>query len=336
MSYGPLPVELPADCPSCRLESGLVELYDASAPPCRFGVPKHAKCKLCALTFEGRLDDRGDSAERHVVAVGAKFETEADLVRALDAWAEREGFADRDALLEATFPTPRTAHLFSLLRRGDRIEVLADPFARWGMRGARNLGGGEPSEPDVDDASFDDNDDLPESAAPSTRPPRLRSPSSRAPWDPYAVVYPVVSVLAADGEFHGAERRFLANFLEKEGLDPMSEDAVRVHPPSACAHLVPRARREQLVQTMCEASMADGLSDESERRVIRAYAAAWKIPDDQVDFWLWGHENMNTSLVRQLWLRLRRFFLPARWGSEPTAPPATDPTRPYAIVKESR
>jgi len=52
------------------------------------------------------------------------------------------------------------------------------------------------------------------------------------------------------------------------------------------------------------------------RRVIRAYAAAWHVPDDKVDFWMWGYENMNTSITRQLWLKIRRFVLSARWSDE--------------------
>ena len=30
--------------------------------------------------------------------------------------------------------------------------------------------------------------------------------------------------------------------------------------------------------------------------------------------WLWGYESMSTGLVRQLWMKLRRFVLSARWS----------------------
>lgn len=69
-----------------------------------------------------------------------------------------------------------------------------------------------------------------------------------------------------------------------------------------------------VVQLMCETATVDGMPDESERRVIRAYAAAWNVPDEKVEFWMWGYENMSTSLVRQLWMKLRRFVLSARWS----------------------
>jgi uncharacterized tellurite resistance protein B-like protein len=138
-------------------------------------------------------------------------------------------------------------------------------------------------------------------AAPASAPPR-------------AIVYPLVSVIAADGEIHPKERELIDRFLQSEGLAPLGEDEFKVHHPSAVAHLVPRERREMVVQLMCETATVDGMPDESERRVIRAYAAAWDVPDDKVDFWMWGYENMSTSLTRQLWMKLRRFVLSARWS----------------------
>jgi hypothetical protein len=29
---------------------------------------------------------------------------------------------------------------------------------------------------------------------------------------------------------------------------------------------------------------------------------------------MWGYESMSTGLVRQLWMKLRRFVLSARWS----------------------
>ena len=66
---------------------------------------------------------------------------------------------------------------------------------------------------------------------------------------------------------------------------------------------------------MCETASVDGMPDESERRVIRAYAAAWDVPEEEVDFWMWAHETAGTSLARKLWLKIRRFVLSARWES---------------------
>jgi len=145
----------------------------------------------------------------------------------------------------------------------------------------------------------------PEHAGPPSAPPR-------------AIVYPLVSVVAADGEIHPAERALVDRFLVSEGLSPLTDEEFRVHHPSEVAHLVPKDRREGVVQLMCESATVDGMPDESERRVIRAYAAAWDVPDEKVDFWMWGYESMGTSLARQLWMKLRRFVLSARWSDAGT------------------
>lgn len=132
-------------------------------------------------------------------------------------------------------------------------------------------------------------------------------------------MYPLVSVIAADGEIHPEERSLIDRFLQSEGLAPLAESEFCVHHPSAVAHYVPLERREDVVKLMCESAAIDGMPDESERRVIRAYATAWDIDEEKLEFWMWGYENMNTSLARQMFLKIRRFVLSARWsaGAEP-------------------
>jgi|GEM_PF-1463869 len=423
MAAGPAPVELSADCTTCGLEAGLVELYDALVPACRFGIPATSRCKLCGITHEGvfdraparemrevpanrcpacvtelgprALDDRrcakcGAAASLTQVAPAVSLDSEAAVVAALDAWASREEWPSREALAEAVFCDPGLASLVLRLRRGEPLEVVADPFANMGVRttGGRDKPKPEPApaparpsqSPGVATVhvtpervtvnppsnplristpaqNFRANATIPDPLAhfanaptdplalplaPSRRPiavpppavaaadpkatltsagvvppggvpplPSLPPPIS-AP--PRAIVYPLVSVIAADGEIHPAERALIDRFLESEGLAPLGEEEFRVHHPSEVAHLVPKERREMVVQLMCETASVDGMPDESERRVIRAYAAEWGVPDDKVEFWMWGYESMSTSLVRQLWMKLRRFVLSARWS----------------------
>jgi len=368
MAGAPAPVELLADCPRCGLEAGVVEVYDALVAACRFGVPARATCRLCGAGAEGTfsrpvtrpmrdvqanrcpacdavlapnaIDDRrcgacGGAAELVTRTDPRSLDTMADLGAALDAWAAREGFADREELLQATFCEPDLAKLHARLRAGARLEVVADPFATMGMRPSGSVkaeraksrpppakASKKPFDPTVTDVdpfaevAVAPTDPLaapitpyaPSSPRPSREPPRSAPPR--------AIVFPLVSVVAADGEVHPAERALVDRFLQSEGLEPLSDHEFRVHHPDEVAHLVPRDRREAVVQLMCEAAAADGLPDESERRVIRAYANAWHVPDDKVDFWMWGYENMSASLGRQLWLRIRRFVLSARWSDE--------------------
>lgn len=369
MAGGPAPVELSADCTTCGLESGVVELYDALVPACRFGLPATAKCKLCGIAHEGTfnrptaremreipanrcpacleelgpraLDDRrcqkcGATATAVLIAPAATLESELALVAALDAWAAREQWASREALAVSTFCDPDLGSLLVRLQRGEPLEVVADPFANMGVR---TTGGRDKKEPATAVAQ------AAQAAAPAARPaaifvppPALVSPDATATMTsagnsgavvdpppiplprpplsapPRAIVYPLVSVVAADGEIHPAERMLVDKFLESEGLAPLQDDEFRVHHPTEVAHLVPKERREMVVQLMCETATVDGMPDESERRVIRAYAAAWNVSDEKVEFWMWGYESMSTGLVRQLWMKLRRFVLSARWS----------------------
>jgi uncharacterized tellurite resistance protein B-like protein len=337
---GPLPVELSADCPRCGLEAGLVEIFDVLVPACRFGLAATSRCKLCEATSEGRLDKPPGRALREIPAnrcpaclheldptalderscracgaraiavvtvAGREMTKREDLEAALDAWAARAGFASRAALIEATFVERDVSALFARLGRGERLEVLADPFANMGVR---TTAGPPPAAPPAPVPA----------AAPTPAPaPRFTTteplpppPPPSAP--PRAIVYPLVSVIVADGEVHRDECDVIDRFLRAEGLAPLSEEELRVHHPSEVARFVPPERREDVVKLMCETASADGMHDESERRVIRAYATAWDIPDEKVDFWLWGYENMASSMYRQLWLRIRRFVLSARWS----------------------
>ena len=136
MAGGPAPVELSADCTTCGLETGVVEVYDTRVAACRFGLPASARCRLCGVTHEGAfnrpaarpmqdvpanrcpacleeigprsLDDRrcakcGAVATLMLVAPSAALDSEAALSAALDAWTAREQWPSRAALLEATF-----------------------------------------------------------------------------------------------------------------------------------------------------------------------------------------------------------------------------------------
>lgn len=387
------PVELTADCESCGLEGGVVEVYDALAPACRFGLPRSAKCKLCAGLAEGDFDrplakpmgeipanrcpaclveltpQAIDSRACHKCGAKAaliekepptRFAVRADFDRALESWAATESFDSKEALARATFAEPDLDKLFALIQEKKRLEIIFDPFANMGVK---TIGGGARAAAPRTRSAIDQADVAAQpaalEAAPRTvrgvpplmssanpvpqRPPvppadpapqtAVAPPLEVAPTDPdvdvalaptdpgaplsappRAIVYPLVSVIAADGEIHPQERELIDRFLRSEGLPPLSEEEFRVHHPSEVAHFVPVARREDVVKLMCETAAVDGMPDESERRVIRAYATAWHVDDEKLDFWMWGYESMNTSLTRGLWMKLRRFVLSARWS----------------------
>ncbi len=339
------PVDLLADCPACRLESGAVERYDHAVAACRFGVPAEVRCRLCDAAWEGRLEPgRDPQARSHEPASAIELATlpanrcpacrgvlpleaidarrcpscgvravlaptgapiqlgsEEDIAAALDRWAAREGLGDRQALLESTFVDPSTAAVWGRLARGEPIETLADPFAlAHGGAGGGAAGGG------------------PTEARPAAAPPAPVAPVAAAISPPRALVYPLVSVIAADGEIHPSERALLDRFLAAEGIPPLADEEIVVHPPAVVARHVPPDRRERLVELMCETAMVDGMPDASEKRVVHAYASAWSVPPERVDAWAAMYHRRHISRARSLWLLLRHYLLVAPWGSDDT------------------
>lgn len=270
----------------------------------------------------------------------------------LRAWAARDGFRDLSELVEATFVEPDVRLLHALFLQGELLETVVDPFALGGRAGGANASretrGDTPSErkrspasvrvvgpadkPSVVPASsltHPTHEPLgPSFAAPplprearsatvNTPPSSIGSPSSApASAPPRAILYPLVSVISADGEVHPAERAFVDAFLQGEGLAPLADHEVRVYTPAEVAPYVPKERREKIVELMCEVAMVDGLADDAEVRVVRAYASAWRVPEEKVETWLWGYEHAQASPARQFWLKIRRFVLSSRWEKE--------------------
>ena len=338
----PAPVELPADCGVCNVEGASVELYDAAHAACRFGLPMRASCTFCGTESAGEVAQGNVDREpldlatlasnccpachepmgpevvdthrcEHCGAVAwlARRHPAVDLgnltlVRErLVHMADALGHQSAEHLLRDHFGSDEDA-LFAALQRKERIETVADPFA------ARGASGRRPSEPKAKaPAVSSGRRALPSVPKAAESGPALSQPPNSAP--PRAIVYPLVSVVAADGELHPREREIVDTFLLSEGLAPLSDHEFMVHAPSAVSRYIPAARREALLQLMCETAAIDGMPDAAEVRVIRAYASAWHISEERVDFWLWGYENVHASGVRQLWLRLRRFVLSARW-----------------------
>ncbi|MDB4944410.1 MAG: hypothetical protein JWP97_3944 [Labilithrix sp.] len=290
------------------------------------------RCPACLEELGPRaIDDHrcaacGATAALHEVTPGATLDSPEALASALEQWAAREGWRSGRELAEAVFVDPDHASLLLRLRRGEPLEIVEEGNGRLGTPlppippplaplpppGSGLLPNANPDPAPV--IRF-----LPTPPAGTVVPLEMIAPESRPSGPPprsappRAIVYPLVSVIVADGVVHPAERALVDRFLESEGLAPLTEDELRVHPPEEVAHLVPEGRRETVVQLMCETAVVDGKADESERRVIRAYAAAWGVPARKVDYWMWGYESTSTSFVRQLWMKLRRLVLSARW-----------------------
>ncbi|MCL2777361.1 MAG: TerB family tellurite resistance protein [Polyangiaceae bacterium] len=311
-------VELSANCLACGLEDGVIEIYDALVPACRLGLPASSRCKLCGAAQVAECSACGTSARMITTHPGEALDTEESFGRALDAWAVRDGFGSRQALLDATFCDPDFARLAAQIAEHKPLEVLADPFGAAGMTTRAVAGEHQASAEHAANAN-DANDAHHDASA--------QSPPSASPRAPRAIVYPLASVMAADGEIHPRERALVDRFLQRNGLAPLADNELCVHHPSEIAHVVPREERHTALQLMCETAAVSGTIDESERHVIRAYAAAWDIPDSKVDFWLQSYEKKNMSISRRLWMTLRRFVLRTRWSNANT-PTSIAPLEP--------
>lgn len=311
------------------LSAALEQIPSNACPCCARPLPPEAldsaSCKSC-----------GCNASMVVVHEGHAFTKREELESALAAWALEDSFASVEDLLDATFVDPSLDHLLASLQRRDRIETVADPFAL-GSRGLRDVPPNSqrksvrPPAPTVSTLigvlSSTSTSTSPEATTTTTTTATVTStttlthgPKSSIPRSipppsapPRAIVYPLVSVIAADGDFAPKEREIVDRFLVSEGLPPLADEEFRVHDPAKVARYIPENRREAVLRLMCETAAIDGMPDDSEIRVIRAFATAWNIPDEKVDLWLWGYENIHASSARLFWLRIRRFLLSSRW-----------------------
>lgn len=265
-------VELPGDCRTCGLQGAAVEVYDGSSEVCAQGVPLEVSCPLCGASDRGEVHPDGVRRVRHTSPID--LTDRAALERALAAWAEREGHATTHDLLQATFVEPSVDAILRRVAQGQPIETLADPF---GVRGVV-------------------------SAAPPTALAAVTSVPD-APSDPRSIVWPLVSVMMADGRIAAEERVFVDDFLAQEGLDPLRDIECRILAPQAVAPHIPPERRPELVERMCALAYVDGRADPTELRVLRAYARAWLVSDLLVQDWLEEYERSNTTWVSRWWRR---------------------------------
>lgn len=315
-------------CPSC-------------IKPLRAEVLDVRRCGECGV--RAMLVDRAPALDLRVFSVFAAQ---------LAAWAERDELASAEELVFHTFVAEDVRALHAIYLCGEPLETVGDPFAFGGRASggastkdepppSRHARRAPPSIRVVPSAEGEPATEIPRAPlapngpvvafAPSHPvaprvdvPPEISVPNASLVGEvpplsapPRAILYPLVSVISADGEIHPEERAFVDAFLVSEGMAPLTDDEVRVYTPAEAARYVPKDRREKIVELMCEVAMVDGLADDAELRVVRAYASAWQVAEEKVETWLWGYEHAKASAARQFWLRIRRFVLSSRWETPP-------------------
>jgi uncharacterized tellurite resistance protein B-like protein len=309
-------VELTSECPECRTRGVWLELYDPAVAATAFGLPAVARCRLCAAEHVGQtvagacalraapwpvgecpfcaspLD--GDLAAHACDACGAA----ATMARARPGAA----LGDRAALeaaVRALMLEEGDDDLAGFARRtfGDDLASLAGRYAA-----------GEVVDTTLDGATGFLTGAVARAPSESPVPEAPRRPSSPDEGR-RAMLLALVSVLMADGQRDPREMPIVETFLKAEGLAPLAPGELRVHRPAEIAARVPLDRREGLVSLMAQLAYADGVADPSEVRVLRAFADAWSVPEEEVDRQLEAYSAARRSRRQRLLDRLRAFFL---------------------------
>jgi hypothetical protein len=314
--------EVLSDCPECLVESALLEAYDEAFAACRLGMAAEASCRLCGARFQGdtAADDSPfkpsgcpacgkmlpDDIEKHhscpacgLVATRAVVEAPVDLSdrgvleARLLAWATTEGAQTVDEFLDASFLGVSLDDLAGKIRAKERVETSFDVFFHLFGHAALSGAGGVVQRR--------------KAPAPPPPPPPERIPS-RPPPTPRAFLYPIVSVMVADGEIKDVEKEFIDRILETEGHAPLLPEEIRVHRPAEIAREVPAARRHEAVELMVQLAAVDGETDLQEIRIAKAYASAWGVPTALVNEWVERYKERHTTGVRRFFRKLRSFF----------------------------
>lgn len=318
----PLHFEVLGDCPHCRVESARVEIFEGRSILSGFGVPVEARCRMCDATWEGTTEPElpsvaavpgrcpackvplaadapetrrcascGVQAVLRAVRPPAPLATRAAVVARLESFAREEGVPSVEQLLGDGFQGVSVDELCGLLARAERVPTSFDVFQ---FLFGHATAGARPAEAGEDHA-----------AQQATVAPVRDSSFGR---DPRAILYPIVSVMCADGVIDPAEQRFVSAFLEAEGQRPLEPEEIRVHRPIEVERHIPRARRREIVELMIQLATIDGHADTSELRLAKAYANAWGIPEDDLVGWIEQYQDAHLSSARRFLLKLKSFF----------------------------
>ena len=319
----PLHFEVLGDCPHCRVESALVEVFEGRSILSGFGVAIEAHCRMCDAAWEGATEPElpsvvavpgrcpackaplpPDATEtRQCPACGLRallrttraatpLDTREAVAARLAAFAAEEGTESVDELLRDGFVGITIDELHGLLASGARVPTSFDVFQ---YLFGHATAGARPAEPAA------------EQAAQRATMGHVARDSSLG-RNPRAILYPIVSVMCADGVIDPAEERFVSAFLQAEGQTPLEPDEIRVHRPVEVERHIPRARRREIVELMIQLASVDGYADTSELRLAKAYANAWGIPEEDLVAWIERYQDAHVSSARRFLLKLKSFF----------------------------
>jgi hypothetical protein len=245
------------DCSACRVEGARVEAWD----PTRDALTAY-RCRLCGAS--------GAPGEETPPRVPATVE---ELERALAAWAAEEALASARELVEAYFVRSTPAEILEAMRRGEVVETTFDVVDYLFSGGS---GGGAALESEPIPVREDE-------APPSV--PLPMPPSLRRVGGPRDELLALAAVAASDGEASADDLEVLRQAAERRGVMPLNPDEIRVYRPGEIDPPATLVQREALLKEMFMMAFSDSSLDESELRVVRAFARAWGVDPLCVQEW---------------------------------------------------
>ena len=253
----PIGFEVRVDCGACRVEGARVETWDPAAD-----TLMAYRCYLC-----------GASGAPHETAPPRVPSTVEELERALAAWAAEEALASTRELLEAYFVLPTPAAIFEAIRGGEVVETTFDVVDYLFSGGS---GGGAALESGPIPVREDP-------APPSV--PLPQPPSRRRVGGPRDELLALAAVAASDGEASAEDLQELERAAERRGVPPLAPHEIHVYRPGEIDPPATLVQREALLKEMFMMAFSDSSLDESELRVVRAFARAWGVDPLCVQEW---------------------------------------------------
>jgi hypothetical protein len=278
-----MPFDVRVVCPACRVEGARVEAWEPGA-----ASPASHRCRLC-----------GASAEHGAPEAPTRLPTTlAELDRALGAWAVEEGLASAGELVEAYFVLPTGAEILAAMARGELVETTFDVvdylFSSGGGTGGATAVETTVVRPDV--------------APPSFRP----APASlRRVGGPRDELLALAAVAASDGDASADDQEVLRRAAEQRGIPPLAAEDIHVRRPAEIDPPATLVQREALLKEMFWMAWSDGELDESELRVVRAFARAWGVDPQRVQEWTDIATYGDSNRLERWVTRIGRFLFPA-------------------------
>ncbi len=242
-----------SDCPTCRIEGGVLELID---PHGRLEVSVEALCRLCGFRTEYGL----------IQSEGQRFRAVPEVVYALDRWSRADGEPDTLLFTQVNMGGLTPAEVGHRVVRGERVETSFDVIAFLFPQAASGAGF-QPDDRKPEIRAVNEVRAMPEIPA----APEYAAP----PWDPEHVARALVSVMVADGIVRSSERQFLTRMLAEWKAPALPEADYRVWRPQELGTPPDPKRLLEVMRLMC---IVDREADGTEVRILQEYSRAWGVP----------------------------------------------------------